>query len=415
MTDSRPSTTALSADDFLSQSRLAQRLGFSHQLIEDKEFRGDRVTIRGRELCNFGLCSYLALGDDPRVVEGAADALRRYGNTFSSSIAYAALPLYQELTDRLEAMLEASVAVAGTTTLAHLAALPILVGSEDLVLVDGLVHASIQLVLPSLQMAGAEVRRMPHSDLEKVAATAGDTSRRVWYLIDGVYSMHGDTAPAERLRDLLEAHSNLWIYCDDAHGFGWAGSKGRGQHLERAGWHERLVMSFGLSKSFGAAGGVVAALDHELIEQVKMLGGPMVFGGPLSPASLGAGVASADIHLSEELPLLQRDLSERIDFVNSRAREIGLPLTSFERTPLWFVEVGPQMTTGSVAGRVQRDGFFVNIAVHPVVQRRRSGIRFTVTRYNTMHQIEALLDSINAAMARYRDAGDVLDLSLFED
>jgi 7-keto-8-aminopelargonate synthetase-like enzyme len=167
-------------------------------------------------------------------------------------------------------------------------------------------------------------------------------------------------------------------------------------------------------KSFAALGGVVAAKDPGLIRSIELTGGPMVFGGPVPPASLGAGIASADIHLSDELPVLQADLAARIDFVNDYAGQIGLPLTAREHTPLWFMQVGSSNTSVSVGARVMRDGYYVNVAVYPVVKKGKSGIRFTVTRYNSMSEIRGFLDSLNAARLSYEPGDDILDLTLFE-
>ena len=414
MTQNIARQSARLPDGFLQQSLFAYESGLSSQVIEDKEFTGDRITIRGQELYNFGLCSYLGLSDDPRLIEGAIDAIRRYGNSYSSSIAYTSLPLYDELKERLSAMIGAQVLVAGTTTLAHMAALPVLVRSGDLVLVDRLAHASLLGVIPTLQARRAKLERIPHNDLELVAERARRHDGPVWYVIDGLYSMHGDQAPARELRELIERTPSLWIYCDDAHGFSWSGERGRGRFLDDFGWHPRLVMSYGLSKSFGALGGVVAAQDSTLIKAIEITGGPMVFGGPVPPASLGAGVVSGDLHLSGELSELQRDLSTRIDFVNDYAERIGLPLSAREHSPLWFVEVGGTSTTASVGARIMRDGYFVNVATYPVVGKGHSGIRFTVTRYNTISQIRGLLESINHARLRYEKDEDVLDLTAFE-
>lgn len=414
MTQHTARPSARLPDGFLQQSLFAYESGLSSQVIEDKEFTGDRITIRGNELYNFGLCSYLGLSDDPRLIEGAIDAVRRYGNSYSSSIAYTSLPLYDELRERLAAMIGAHVLVAGTTTLAHMSALPVLVQSGDLVLVDRLAHASLLGVIPTLQARRAMVERIAHNDLERVAERARAHDGPVWYIIDGLYSMHGDLAPATELRELVDQHESLWVYCDDAHGFSWSGQHGRGRFLDFFGWHPRLVMSYGLSKSFGALGGVIASQDSNLIKTIEITGGPMVFGGPVPPASLGAGVVSGDVHLSAELPVLQDDLSTRINFVNEYAERIGLPLSEGEHTPLWFVEIGGTSTTASVGARIMRDGYFVNVATYPVVGKGHSGVRFTVTRYNTIGQIRGLLDSINDARVQYDPDEDVLDLTVFE-
>jgi 7-keto-8-aminopelargonate synthetase-like enzyme len=402
-------------DQFLHYSRLGQQLGINRHVIDDEEFHRDTMILHGREVANFGLCSYLGLGDDPRLVEAAVDAVNRYGNSYSSSIAYSALPLYPALRRRLEAMLGAPVAVAGTTTLAHLAALPVLVRSGDTVIIDGLAHASLIGVIPSLQANGATIHQLPHNDIKRLDEIVGAAPGRSWYLFDGLYSMRGVTAPAETLRELLETHPGLWLYCDDAHSLGWSGSRGRGQFLERSGWHERLIMAYGLAKSFGTMGGVLATPNRELIDLVEITGGPMVFGGPLTPPTLGASIASADIHLSEELPGLQTELMERIRFINEFSTELGIRLAAFEDTPLFFAQIGALMSTISAANSMLKRGFYLNPAAFPIVPRNQGGLRFTVTRYNTLEQIEAMLTTLNEVRLAHEGPDAVIDLTAFED
>jgi 7-keto-8-aminopelargonate synthetase-like enzyme len=399
---------------FLSYSRLGQELGIRSQMIEDEQFRGDLIKLRGRDVANFGLCSYLGLGDDPRLVEAAIDAVKRYGNSYSSSMAYTAVPLYPPLQERFEAMLGAPVVVTASATLAHMAALPVLVRSGDTVVIDALAHASLLGVLPSLESNGAKICHLPHSDLDELGEIAGSEGGRTWYLFDGLYSMQGVTAPAERLRAMLDEHPDLWLYCDDAHSLGWSGLHGRGQFIERAGWHDRIVMAFGLAKSFGTMGGVVATPNRELIELIDITGGPMVFGGPIPPPILGASIASADIHLSAELPGLQRELMQRIRLVNEFSEEIGLPLGAREETPLFFAEMGPVMSTISAATSMLHKGYFLNVAAFPAVPRNHGGLRFTVTRYHSLTQIEEMLLALNQVRLDHEGPDAVVDLTTFE-
>jgi 7-keto-8-aminopelargonate synthetase-like enzyme len=374
----------------------AHAAGVGRQLIEDKEFHGDTIVIQGSEVANFGLCSYLGLGDDERVIEGALDATRRFGVSYSSSTAYTALGLYGDLTERLEAMLSAKVILAGTTTLGHLAALPVLVRQGDLVLVDGQAHASILVMTPILAGNGASVETVRHSDVGQIAERLEqvDGSRRVWFLTDGIFSMHGDSVPAEAVHQLLQQHPNFYVYCDDAHGFGWDGPHGIGNYLKRSGWHDRLVISAGMAKSFGTMGGLIATPNEDFYDIVRLTGSPLVFGGPIPPPILGAGIASADIHLSEEHAELQSELDERIRFVNRFCGEVGIPLSASDHTPLWFTELGSSRITFGAAERMRERGFYVNPAVFPVVPRGRGGIRFTVTRYNGLDQIADMLTAL---------------------
>lgn len=375
----------------------AHAAGVGRQLIEDEVFQGDTITVRGNKVVNFGLCSYLGLGNDERVIEAAIDATRRFGASYSSSTAYSAVGLYGDLSERLEQMLGAHVILAGTTTLGHLAALPVLINEGDLVLVDGQAHASILTMLPNLVSNGATVETIRHCDMNQLSQRLESTpdDRSVWYLTDGIFSMHGDAVPAEMVAGLLQKHENFHVYCDDAHGFSWDGFRGRGNYLERAGWHERVVISAGLAKSFGTMGGIVSTRNDDFAEIIRLTGSPLVFGGPIPPPILGASVASADIHLSDEHPQLQSELNERISFVNQFTDEIGLPLLAKDHTPLWFTELGSFRHTFEAADRMRERGYFVNPAVFPVVPRGHGGIRFTVTRYNSLAQIESMLGALN--------------------
>jgi 7-keto-8-aminopelargonate synthetase-like enzyme len=382
---------------FQDHASRARDLGISRQLIEDDLFSGDSIVLGGKRLANFGLCSYLGLGDDERLKEGAHRAIDKYGTSYSSSIAYTAIPLYRDLSERLATIFGASVVLAPTTTLAHLAALPVLVRPGDQVLVDSVAHASLQTATQLLQANGIPVQKVPHNDLAaaETAVSEFDGAGRVWLLIDGVYSMHGDLAAAAELDALLDRHPRLHVYCDDAHGFGWDGEHGRGTYLARSSWHDRLVVAAGLSKSFGATGGVIAMPDPQLADLVELVGPPLTFGGPIPPASLGAAVASADIHLSEELAERQSEFKDRIDLVNKLAADMGIPLSALDPTPIWYLELGSYESMAKLFLGMRDDGFFLNGSAFPVVPHGQAGLRFTITLYNSARQIEDMLTCLH--------------------
>ena len=377
---------------FLRLSQGTEDLGLVRAQIEDDQFLGDRITLRGKTVLNFGLASYLGLGDDERLRAAAKDALDRYGTSYSSSISYTSVPLYGELDERLSKMMDANGVIAPSTTLAHLAALPVLIRPGDTVVMDARVHASVQMATQVLQATGIEVVTTPHNSIREVEkAVLLKEDGDVWYLTDGIFSMDGDIAPALEIHNLLERYEHFHAYVDDAHGFSWEGKHGRGTYLDRAPWHERLVISAGLSKSFGATGGFVATLDPELAYMIQIAGAPLVFGGPVPPAALGAGIASADIHLTDELAERQAQLDERISFVNRFASDIGLPLTAKDHTPIWFLDTGEASKATALLGDMKEAGFYLNGAIFPVVPRGHAGARFTITLYHSIEQIESML------------------------
>jgi 7-keto-8-aminopelargonate synthetase-like enzyme len=382
---------------FERNAESASQARLSRVRIDDAELAGDIVTIDGNRLVNFGSCAYLGLNLDPRLKAGAVDAIERYGPVYSSSSAYTSVALYEELEDDLEQIVGAPVVVPTTTTLGHLACLPTVVGPGAAVIVDAQAHSSLHLACQSLTAEGIPVRAVPHNDLDALDTAITELSAvhdAVWYVADGVYSMLGDLLPAAAIAERLDRHENLWAYIDDAHAFGWQGLHGRGHVLDSIGRHPRLLVAASLSKSFGSGGAVIAFPDREMAHRVQICGGTLTFSGPLHPAELGAAVASAKIHLSDEHADLQRRLVDQIELLGTTASRLGLPIPNTDPTPIWFAHIGRHDDTVEIGTRMMKDGFYLNLASFPAVPPGQSGLRFTQTLYHSDDQIVAMLEAL---------------------
>lgn len=368
--------------------------GLIHVRIDDEHLDPAFITVDGEKLVNFGSCAYLGLNMDPRLRAAATKAVTGLGTVYSSSAVYTSVGLYTELEERLRKIIGASVIVASTTTIAHLGALPSLVGEGDAVLVDNSAHASLHLASRVLASEGIPILPVAHNDLvdlERQLSDLSDRHRHVWYLGDGVYSMFGDVAPVSGLRGLLDAYPNFYIYIDDAHGFGWKGKHGRGWILSEMPWHPRMVLAFSLAKSWGSGGAALAFPDEETAMRVRAVGGTFTFSGPLHPAELGAGIAVADIHLSQEHVERQTEFIRQIDLVTKSLHAARLPIVSYDQTPLWFVTVGTFSRALELCQRLKSRGFFTNLASFPAVPLHQSGIRFTNTLNHSDDQILELV------------------------
>lgn len=367
---------------------------------------GDGSTIRvdGRVLANFGSCSYLGLSVDPRLKRAAIEATERFGPLYSSSIAYAAVDLYELLTEKMRQVMDApAVILPPTTTLGHLAVLPSLVSGSDVLIIDRHSHASLQLTTQVLAGRGIPIQPVPHNDVAALVDAIEAAERqydKVWYVADGLYSMYGDTAPVETIDALMQRHPSLHVYFDDAHGFSWMGEHGKGLALSRIPWNERLIVAAGLAKSFGSGGAVVGFGDPVLARRVELVGGPMNFSGPIHPPTLGAMVAAADIHLSEEHAALSARMVTQIDRVTTLLAQHSLPAVSWARTPVWLVRVGELNDMLEVARLMLDDGYFINVSGFPVVPVGMAGIRFTQTLLNTDEQIVGLIESLERSLRR---------------
>lgn len=378
--------------------RLARERGLGLLDAEDECVDGRTLLVDGRHLLNFSSCSYLGLELDPRLIEGAIDATRRFGTQFSMSRAFVSAPPYRALEAALRENTGRPTLVLPTTSLATAAALPSLIDERDALLLDQQVHMSVQSVLPALAAMGVHTELVPHRSvhrLEERVRALSRTHRRIWFALDGLFSMHGDVAPFDELDCLLAAHSSLHLYVDDAHGTSWAGQHGRGLALEGFADHDRVVVALSLNKSFAAGGGALCLPEERMLERVRHVSGPTNFGGPLQPPMLGAALASARVHASCDLPRLQAELRERIALFNERARTAQLPLLYGDGVaPIRFVGVGPQAASIEMAEELVRRGFLAGCALFPAVPADQTGLRFTLTRHQTGDDIDAVVDAI---------------------
>lgn len=371
-----------------------------HGVIMNRAGRyvGSDVEIDGRELRSFGSCSYLGLELRPELKRGACDATERYGTQMPFSRAYLENALYEELETALSAMTGRPALVGASTTLAHFAALPVLVRDGDAVIIDQFAHASLHSATALLHDTQVEMlRHQRFEQLEARLRALQATHRRVWYVCDGVYSMRGDFARFAELGALLERHASLHLYIDDAHATSWYGTHGRGGALTALGGHERVVVALSLNKAFAAAGGALLLPDRKLVSRIRRCGGPMLFSGPIQPPMLGAAVASARLHLDPSFSSLQAELALRIEHATQALRRTDIPLASGDATPIFMLPCEAPEVAFDVVRRLRALGFYACPSTFPAVPVNQPGVRFTITRHNSLADIDDFVEALATA------------------
>ncbi|MBX7078294.1 MAG: GNAT family N-acetyltransferase [Nannocystaceae bacterium] len=383
-----------------------RRRGHYFQVAEDDAFVGRRLRLAGRELVSFGSCSYLGLEFDPRLVEGAREAYRRFGAQTSYSRGYLSCPLYEVLERELLPQVFGAphVLVLPSSTIAHQVVMPALLAERDAIVIDHQTHRSVDDAV-TLQCARSHATKVVvrHGELDRVRETIAQLARRhdtVWLATDGVYSMYGDYLPASFYAEVLAIAPNVRLYVDDAHGMSWAGTHGCGHFLSRFAADERVVVVTSLAKAFAVGGGVVVLRDAEIAETARLVGGPFSFSGPMRPGDLGAAVASARVHLGPDLRALQRRLFDRVQQLNQRCRELGVPVAVENETPIVFIPVGRADAVFDLAEATRDDGFHINVSGFPAVPSGKGGLRIAVSALHTEAEIDALAHSLAAHLPR---------------
>ncbi len=376
----------------------AARNGITHLSTQNDRFSGNIIKLNNKDAANFGSCSYLGLEFDERLKQGSIAATDKYGTQFSSSRAYVSLGLYDQLEDMFSQIFQGNHAlVTPTTTLGHIAAIPVLVHDDDAVILDHQVHSSVQGAVNMLKARGIKVDMIRHNNMDMLEAKINELKvhhRKIWYMADGIYSMYGDGAPIKKIHELMDRYEQLHFYVDDAHGMSCFGPNGSGYVLNQAPMHRKQVLAVSLAKAFATGGAVLVFPTKEQYDLVRTCGGPMITSGPMQPGNLGAAIESAKIHLSDEITSLQNDLHENIKFTHLMLKKYGLPVISDASSPVFFVGVSLPKIANSIIKKMVDDGFYLNIGVYPAVPLKNTGIRFTITRLHTFQQIEQMIDRL---------------------
>ncbi|MBL4625131.1 MAG: GNAT family N-acetyltransferase [Flavobacteriales bacterium] len=365
-----------------------------HLVARNENFEGNTILIDNNELINFSSYSYLGLEGNSKLKEGCVASVNKYGTQFGFSRAFISIDLYEELEQLLSRIFEAYVVVAPSTTLAHLSAIPVLVGDEDAIIIDQHAHASLYVCIKTIRDRGVKVELVRHNrvDLieEKIIALK-QKYKKIWYVPDGVYSMYGDYAPLKELEGLMNKYEQFHLYVDDAHGMSWVGLNGRGYTLNQIKLHPQMVLVTSLNKAFASAGGALVLPNKEWHRKIRTCGGALIFSTPIPPPMLGIGVASAKLHLTEELTGLQDNLKQKIDFCVKKIQQLNLKEISENSSPIFYLPTSFPKVSYNLTRKMMNEGYYMTPTIFPAVSMRKAGIRFCINVNHSEEQIDHML------------------------
>ena len=153
-----------------------------------------------------------------------------------------------------------------------------------------------------------------------------------------------------------------------------------------------------LAKGFGACGAAIILPNEEWRRVILNVGPTLMFSGPLQPATLGAMIASAKIHLTSEIIEKQEKLSRLMSYFMLTAKSLRLPLVNEDRTPVFFIGVGIPDTGAEISQRMLNSGFLLNPSSFPSVPYKNTGLRATLTINLTEQDIYEMLHQLSEHM-----------------
>jgi len=363
------------------------------------------VQMEGRARIMLGSNNYLGLTADERVIQGARDALDRYGTGLTGSrLLNGTTPLHIELESELADFMGTDDAIVFSTGhQANVGTLGTLLGPGDTVVVDSGDHASL---LDGALMSRAKLRAFRHNKLDKLEQTlekaVGDGGG-VLVVVDGVFSMEGDVAPLREITVLCKRFGAR-LMVDEAHAVGVLGARGAGT-AELLGVEGDVDLRMGtFSKSLASCGGFIAG-DADVIEFLKVQSRAFLFTASGVPAAVGAALAALRVIRTAEGRELLAKVLENARHLNRGLHDLGFdvvepsPVTGAAGgeesiiTPIVPVRVGEDWNAGLLWRALWDAGVFTNVAVHPAVPPGGALLRTSVMATHTAEVIDQALDA----------------------
>ena len=352
--------------------------------FDARDHEGPLVTgSSARPVVSFASNDYLGLSNHPSVVAAAHAALDRWGaGSGASRLVTGSRPVHHDLEAALADWKGTEAAVVLPTGFAaNLSVLSVFAAGDVVVHSDELNHASI---IDGCRLARADVRIVPHRDLDALDESLTSVAGRSLVVSDTVFSMDGDVVDLEGLVEVAARHRALLVL-DEAHAV-------LGPDLTDAAGVDVLRVGT-LSKTLGSLGGFVAG-PRRFVELLVNRARPYIFTTAPAPADAAAALAALGVVRSEEGAVLRGRLRGLIDRV---ADGIGAP---DHPSPILPVVMGPEDEAMAASAALLDLGLWVPAIRPPTVAPGTSRLRITLSATHTDDQVDRLLVGLASAVPK---------------
>jgi 8-amino-7-oxononanoate synthase len=368
--------------------------------------QGPRIEIGGKNFLNFSSNDYLGLANHPLLKEAAIKAIEKFGvGAGASRLVCGSLAPFHELEETLAAFKKTEAALTFSTGYAAaLGTIYALVGKEDVVMLDKLVHASI---VDAAKLSGAKLRIFDHNDLNDLEDKlkwanekfkSQNPEAKILVVTESIFSMDGDAAPLREIIALKNKYG-AWLMVDEAHATGIIGENGRGLASE-LGVSDQIEIQMGtLGKAFGASGGYICG-SRALVDFLVNRARSFIFSTAPVPTAAAAATAAIQIAQSDEGKKLREKLFARINELNSKLpaaskqSEDGKTQNSKFQSAIVPLILGDENKALNGATKLREQNIFVPAIRYPTVARGAARLRVTLTAAHSVDDIAELIHAL---------------------
>ena len=400
-----------SFDEDLNERLAALReQGLHRELRRVDSAQGPRLEIGGKTFLNFSSNDYLGLANHPALKEAAIKAIGKFGaGAGASRLVCGSLAPFHELEEILAAFKKTEAALTFSTgCAAALGTITALIGKDDIIIVDKLVHACI---VDAAKLSGAKLRVFDHNDLNDLEAklkwaekniehpTSNIQHRtRVLIVTESIFSMDGDAAPLREIVALKEKYG-AWLMVDEAHATGVIGENGRGLANE-LGVSGQIEIQMGtLGKALGASGGYICG-SRALVDFLVNRARSFIFSTAPVPAAAAAAIAGIQLIQSPEGEARRKTLWRHVRVVGDDVRSLKSSCVESQRlltssptnngSAIIPLIIGDETRAVATATKLRKQNIFVPAIRYPTVARGAARLRITLTAAHSAADVAEL-------------------------
>ncbi len=369
-------------------ARAAQGLLRRRRTLESPQ--SPHIIVDGKPYLAFCSNDYLGLANHPQLIAALQQGAQQWGvGAGAAHLVSGHFSAHQQLEQELAAFVGKPAALLFSTGyMANFGAVQALAGKGDTVFADKLNHASLN---DAMLLSRAAIRRYRHGDLAQLEQLLLQASSgRKLVITDAVFSMDGDIAPLPELLALCEKY-DVWLYVDDAHGFGVLGEQGRGSLAHFCIAAQRVIYMATLGKAAGVSGAFVAA-EPAVIETLINHAHSYVYTTAAPPA--------LSVALSQSLRLILQgdELRAHLKQLITQLRDglSGLPWQLMPSdTAIQPLLIGDNRAVLDLSHALRERGIWVAAIRPPTVPQGTARLRITLSAAHSTADVAQLIGALH--------------------
>lgn len=376
-----------------------------------------RITGKTNRVINMGSYNYLGFGEcDGPCTDAAENSIKKYGvSSCSTRLETGMHKIQEELEDTVARFVGKPSAVCfGMGFATNSTCIPSIIGPGCCIISDELNHASLVL---GTRLSGAKVYVFKHNDmgdLERVLRNAvvqgQPRTHRPWkrmiIVVEGIYSMEGSIV---RLPEIIELKKKYkaYLYLDEAHSIGALGPNGRGV-VEYFGLDTKDIdiMMGTFTKSFGAAGGYIAA-EKNIVNLIRATSYSSAYAGTMAPAVMQQIISSMKMIMGEdgtqEGARRLKQLRDNVKNFRHKLEDKGFIIYGHDASPVIPLLLYMPAKIAAFSREMLKRGVGVVVVGFPATPIIESRSRFCLSAAHTPEMLNRVLIALD-------EVGDILQL-----